>query len=272
MEQSIIKLIKKASIELPQDIVLCLENSVNKEKSRRAKNIILNILENVKQAKEEEKPICQDTGVPIFYAKHPQNYSQKKLISIINNATDIATSEIPLRPNSVDSLTGEAKGNVPIIHFEEVDDEGLEIDLLFKGGGSENVSAIYNLPNIDLKAHRDLDGVRKCVLDAAVRAQGKGCPPYIIGVAVGGNIEQAAHLSKKQLLRKLDDKNPIDKLNKFENKVLKDINKLNIGPMGLGGDTTALGVKVVSALRHPASFFVGISFGCWALRRQSMIN
>ena len=277
LTKEIINLIEKAATEMPADIVLALKKASQKEsKKTRAQNILLQILKNIEQAKNGVKPICQDTGTPIFYVKYPQGYSQIELTNIINKATAIATRDIPLRQNSVDSLTGETKGNIPIIHFENCKNRAmpcsyeLKIDLLFKGGGSENVSAIYALPNIDLKANRDLDGVRKCILDAVVQAQGKGCPPYIIGVAIGGNIEQVAYLSKKQLLRKLGDKNKNSKLNKFENQLVKEINQLKIGPLGLAGKTTALGVKVASDLRHPASFFVGISFGCWALRRKCL--
>ena len=121
-----------------------------------------------------------------------------------------------------------------------------------------------------MNAHRNLDGVRKCILDAAFKAQGKGCPPYIIGVAVSGSLEEVASLSKKQLLRKIDDTNAIKELDDFEGKVLNDLNQLNIGPLGLGGKITALAVKIITDTRHPASFFVGISIGCWAMRRQSL--
>jgi len=271
LTKQIIDLITKASIELPKDIIFALKKAKNNEiEDYRAQNILVNILKNIQKAKEEQKPICQDTGVPIFYVKYSKQYSQIELKEIINKAMEILTREIPLRPNSIDSLTGENRGNMPIIHFTE--SNNLEIDVLFKGGGSENVSAIYSLPNVELKAQRDLEGVRKCILDAVMRAQGKGCPPYIIGAAIGGNIEQVANLSKKQLLQKLDDKNSRPKLAEFENNILADINKLKIGALGLGGNTTALGVKIISDLRHPASFFIGISFGCWALRRQSMNN
>ncbi|UCC91255.1 MAG: fumarate hydratase, partial [Candidatus Aenigmatarchaeota archaeon] len=157
--------------------------------------------------------------------------------------------------------------NKPVIHFEESDKFGVE--LLMKGGGSENVSGIYSLPDPELKADRDIEGVRKCVLDAVMKAQGEGCPPYILGVALGGSLEEVANLSKRQLLRKLDDENDDSELVKFEKELLREINKLGIGPSGLGGKTTALGVKVTKSLRHPASFFVGIAFSCWALRRAS---
>jgi len=212
--------------------------------------------------------MCQDTGIPVFYAKYPKDYSQIELKKTIEEATDTASEEVPIRPNAVDSLTDENIGNKPVIHFEESDK--LKIDLMLKGGGSENVSTLYFLPDNELNAHRNLDGVRKCVLDAVFKAQGKGCPPYIVGVAVGGSLEQVTHLSKKQLLRKIDDENPIKELNGFEKNVFDDINKLGIGPLGLGGKSTALGVKAVTSYRHPASFFVGVSLGCWAMRRQSL--
>ena len=138
---------------------------------------------------------------------------------------------------------------------------------MLRGGGSENISTIYQLPNNNLEALRNLDGVKKCVLDAVFKAQGKGCPPYIIGVAIGGNIEEVAHLSKKQLLRQINDINPKSELKVLEEETLKEINDFDIGPMGLGGDTTALSLKITSSVRHPATFFVGISISCWCLRR-----
>lgn len=200
--------------------------------------------------------------------KYPKKYSQKELERIINKATIIATREIPLRPNAVDSLTEKNLGNRPAIYFKE--SEKFEIDLMLKGGGSENVSTIYQLPNQEIKAARNLNGVRKCILEAVFRAQGKGCPPYIIGVATGGSIEEVAHLSKKQLLRKINDVNPNSVLRNFEKKALNEVNQLNIGPLGLGGKTTALSIKIECGPRHPASFFVGISIGCWCLRRQKL--
>jgi fumarate hydratase class I len=264
--QEIVELYRKTATELPEDIVLALKDALRQERGI-AKNVLENIINNTKKARLERRPICQDTGTPIFYIKHSK--TRKKMIDIINKATKIATKKIPLRPNAVDPITGKVFGNRPIIHFDE-SGESKKVDLMLKGGGSENISCIYQLPSIDLNAERNLDGVRKCVLDAVFRAQGKGCPPYIIGVAIGGQIEEVAYLAKKQLLRKLDDCNKIKELDEFESTVLNDINKLGIGPLGLGGRTTALGVKIISTWRHPASFFVGISFGCWCLRRQSL--
>lgn len=268
LQEELVDLYRRAATQLPEDIVSALETAKEKEDDDLAKDILDKIIKNINEAKKESKPICQDTGTPVFYVKCPKNYSQAELKKIIEKATNIATDKIPLRPNAVDSLTGKNIGNKPVIHFEEA--EELRISLMLKGGGSENVSAVYSLPDKELNAHRNMDGVRKCVLDAVFRAQGKGCPPYIVGVGIGGSIEEVAHLSKKQLLRKINDSNAVKELDDFENNLLNEINQLNIGPLGLGGKTTALGIKAVSSYRHPASFFVGISIGCWCLRRQSL--
>lgn len=260
-------LYRTCATNLPDDVRRMLTEALYREKNDNAKDILKTIIENIELAKDERKPICQDTGTPFFYIIHPCGMSEENMRGVIEKATKEATEKIPLRPNAVDPISGENIGNKAVINFEE--GGKLKIDLLMKGGGSENVSAIYSLPNDELKANRDIDGVRKCVIDAVFRAQGKGCPPYIIGVAVGGSIEEVAHLSKKQLLRNLYDSNKDETLNKIETGLLTDINKLGIGPMGLGGETTALGVKITKAYRNPPSFFVGVSFGCWALRRAS---
>jgi len=267
LRERIVQLFRKTATELPEDIISALKEAYKKE-SPIGKDILSNIIKNIEQAKIKSRPICQDTGTPFVHVKHPREYSQKELRKVINEAADIATKEVPLRPNAVDTLTGENIGNVPIIYFEEADE--LKIDLLLKGGGSENVSAAYQLPNKELDAHRDLDGVKKCIIDAVFKAQGKGCPPYIVGIATGGNIEDVAHRAKKQLLRKIDDNNTNPELEKFEKEVTEKINSLGIGPMGLGGSATVLGVKATGGIRHPASFFVGVSISCWCLRRQSL--
>ncbi len=267
-QNKIVQLIKKTALEIPEDIFLALQEAHEKETNSNAKKILSNIIKNCKIAKCDSKPICQDTGTIIFYVKRLPELSEKTIKKLIMDSTSIATNEIPLRPNTVDCLTGKNLGNIPIIHIKE--SENLEIKLILKGGGSENVSNIYQLPDKNLNAMRNLDGVKKCVLNAIFKAQGKGCPPYIVGVAMGGSIEEVAHLSKKQLLREINDINPISELKNFEEETLKEINDLGIGPMGLGGDTTALSVKIKSSVRHPATFFVGISMSCWSLRKGKL--
>ena len=140
-----------------------------------------------------------------------------------------------------------------------------------KGGGSENVGQLYKLPVEDLQAQRDLQGVRRCVLDAIQKAQGRGCPPYIIGVGIGAAKDQVTRLAKDQLMRRLTDSNKVDELARLEGVLLEDINGLGIGPQGLGGRTTALGVKIGVNHRHPASYFVDVSVRCWANRRGRLI-
>ncbi|MEE9323643.1 MAG: fumarate hydratase [Candidatus Aenigmarchaeota archaeon] len=265
-EKIIVDLYRKCATELPSDIIDGLKKSMEKEGSENAREVLGRILENVEIAREESRPICQDTGIPIFYVETDGKQSEEQIRKMVEKATVEATDDIPLRPNAVDPVSSEVAGNRPVIHFKESDK--LKIDLMMKGGGSENVSKVYSLPDSGLKANRDIRGIKKCVLDAVVKAQGKGCPPYIIGVAIGGSIEEVAHLSKKQLLRKLDDRNDDSELKKLEEGLLEEINKLGIGPSGLGGKTTALGVKATKSYRHPASFFVGIAFSCWALRRH----
>jgi len=263
----IVDLYLKTAIEIPDDVFTALKKARNIESNSIAKETLDTILANINLAKKESKPLCQDTGVSIFYIKRPISLKEEDLKEIIRKATEIATKNIPLRPNTVESLSGRSLDNKPVIHFEESDK--LEIHLLLKGGGSENISGIYSLPDQSLNADRDLAGVRKCILDAVFHAQGKGCPPCIIGVAVGGNLEDVASASKKQLFRKINDNNTNLELNNFEKTTLRMVNQLGIGAMGLGGKTTALGIKLVEIPRHPASFFVGISFSCWCLRRQS---
>ncbi len=268
LQEKIIELLKITATQMPTDIVDALKKAQKKENNKTSKEILEKILENIKKAKDESLPICQDTGTPFFYVDCPRKYSQTEIRKTIKEALKIATTQIPLRPNAVDSLSGKNIGNLPIIHFKEA--SKLKINLILKGGGSENVSMIYKLPDIKINAHRNLDGVRKCILDTVFNAQGKGCPPYIVGVAIAGSYEEAAHLSKKQLFRKINNKNEIKELEKLEEKSLKELNSLSIGPLGLGGKTTALSVKIVSSTRHPASYFVGVSIGCWALRRHTL--
>lgn len=234
------------------------------------------ILENIKTARESGRPLCQDTGIPVFFIKIPVGLSQLALKNTILDATRIATEKIPLRANAVDIVTEKNSGDntgvgFPVIYFEESQNSALSIDLLLKGAGSENAGQLYKLPDEGLNAQRDIEGIRKCVLDAVQKAQGKGCPPYILGVGVGGAKDQVTRLSKEQLMRKLNDTNKIDVFALLEKRLLSDINELGIGPMGLGGASTAIGVKIGVNHRHPASYFVDVSLSCWANRRGRLI-
>ncbi len=200
----------------------------------------------------------------------------KEITSIIRDSTSAAIRKNILRPNAVDIVTDASCENAvgidfPVIYFEEYEKKGIEMDLLLKGAGSENIGATYSLPDARLKAERDFNGVKKCVIDACVKSQGKGCPPYIISIALGGSRDVVSRESKKGLLRKLDDINPVPALAKLEQSLLEEANMLQIGPMGFGGPFTAVAVKIASFSRHPASYFVDICFSCWALRRGKLL-
>jgi fumarate hydratase class I len=227
-------------------------------------------------ARENSTPICQDTGTPIFYVQYPEVWSTRKLGAQIREAVAQATANSFLRPNAVDSITGKNTGDnlgdehYPTIHFEEVDGDTLTVELMLKGGGCENVGAQYKLPDSHLGAGRDLDGVRKVVLDAVYQAQGKGCAPGVLGVAVGGDRGTSYIASKETLLRSLEDKNEDPALAELEDTITNQANQLGIGPMGFGGKTTVIGTKIKATHRLPASYFVSVSYMCWAYRRRKM--
>jgi len=276
LRDNIVELYRKAATALPSDVEEALRYSYNDEDDgSNAKNALSAILENIKVARETGRPMCQDTGVPVFFVKAPKGLSQLELKDTIIEATKIATEEIPLRPNAVDIISDKNSGDntgvgVPIIYFEESLNSTLTIELMLKGSGCENVSQLYRLPFEELKAERDLDGVRRCGLDAVYRAQGRACPPYIIGIGIGASRDQVTRLSKEQLLRRLEDRNETKVLSELELRLLNEINQLRIGPLGLGGKTTAIGVKIGVNHRHPASYFVDFSICCWANRRANL--
>lgn len=284
LEKAIIGLYKKTATIIPEDVENSLRYSLRKErKNSLAYYTLSNILKNIELARNKALPICQDTGVSIFYVMVPAGVAHHKLKQIIINATRKATKEIPLRPNAVNVLeernTGDNVGfdkekvevQQPIIYIEQWDKGFIKINLMLKGGGSENVGIQYKLPDKKLNADRDIEGIKKCVIDAVFKAQGKGCSPYVIGVAIGGSKDLITKESKKQLLRNMDDINKDQRLIKLEKELKDKINSLGIGPLGLGGKTTVLGVKLKTLHRHPASFFVDVSFMCWACRRGSLI-
>ncbi|NHZ87026.1 MAG: fumarate hydratase, partial [Planctomycetia bacterium] len=220
--------------------------------------------------------ICQDTGTNIYFITIPEGVSLRKIESAIVDATRVATEKTYLRPNAVDSVTGKNSGDntgvmAPYFHYEEWDEPTVKVQLMLKGGGCENVSDQYKLPDSQLKADRNLDGVYKCIIDAINKAQGLGCAPGVAGIGIGGDRASGMIIAKKQLFRKLNDTNPDQELEKLENLLYTDLNKLGIGPMGFGGLTTVLGVKVGAAHRLPASFFVSLAYSCWADRRNTML-
>lgn len=278
LTESIIELIRKTSCELPADIEAALTAARQQEEAgSAAEGVFATLSDNIHIARENSTPICQDTGTPIFYVHYPEGWSTRKLKAEIQAATAEATRLTYLRPNAVHSVSGKNSGDnvgddyFPTIHFEEVEGDSLQIDLILKGGGCENVGAQYSLPDSRLKAGRDLEGVRKVVLDAVHKAQGQGCAPGVLGVTIGGDRGSSYLASKEALLRRLDEPNPDPQLDALENRITEEANQLGIGPMGFGGKTTVLGTKINVLHRLPASFFVSVSYMCWAYRRRRMI-
>ena len=272
-----IELIRRASTDLPADIEAALRKArEGEDEGSAARTAFDSILENAQLARAHSTPICQDTGTPIFYVYYPTGWSTLALKKQIREAVEKATQMSYLRPNSVDSLTGKNPGNnlgddFPYFHFEEWEEPYLKVDLMLKGGGCENVGAQYSMPDSRLDAGRDLEGVRRAVLDAVHQAQGMGCAPAVIGVAVGGDRGSSYIKSKEQFYRPLDDANADPKLAELEQRLTREVNTLGIGPMGFGGKTTVLSVKIDSLERLPASYFVTASYMCWADRRRSLI-
>ena len=276
LTETFVELIRRASTELPADVVEALEDGRRAEQNDGLATIALDtILNNVELAREGSAPICQDTGTPVVWIHHPVGVSTRGLRNDFDAAVREATSRKYLRPNAVDTLTGTNTGDgagrgIPFLHFEEWDEPNVEVRMILKGGGSENVGAQYKLPDAGLGAGRDLEGVRRAVLDAVVDAQGKGCAPGVLGVCVGGDRVSAFEESKRQLLRPLKDTNPIPELSEIEERLLREGNELGVGPMGFGGKTTLLGVKVGVLDRLPACYFVTISYMCWASRKAAV--
>lgn len=276
MQSGLRALIREASTSLPPDVEAALTAARTGEGSGGARGVLDTIGENIREARRLGTPICQDTGFPSFFYRFPAGTSLRALRAATEDALTWATGERLLRPNAVDPVTGENSGTnvgagAPGLYFEETDGPGLEVDLLLKGGGSENVSAQRKLPDASIGAGRDLDGVRKIVLKMVHEAQGFGCAPGILGVGIGGDRAGSMALAKRQLLRPVDQPSRDPDLAALEETLLTQANALGIGAMGFGGDTTVLGVNVGKAHRHPASFYVSLAYGCWALRRKRLV-
>ncbi|VAX16345.1 Fumarate hydratase class I, alpha region; L(+)-tartrate dehydratase alpha subunit [hydrothermal vent metagenome] len=276
LKSSFMELVRRTSSVLPDDVIAKIKEYQVKEKAgTRAASALDTIMENIKLAEDGSRPICQDTGTVIFDVYHPLGVRQSTLEMLIKSAVAEATANHYLRPNVVDPLTGMSKFDNngighPAIYLKQWDEDYLKVALVLKGGGCENVGTQYSLPNTGLKAGRDLDGIKKVCLDAVVKAQGKGCAPGVLGIGIGGDRAQGYTLSKKQLHRKLDDKNENPDLAELEEWLLEKANTLGIGPMGFGGSTTLLGVKAALMDRIPASYYVSVTYMCWAYRRRFM--
>ena len=277
---SVLQLIIRTSTDLPPDVRAAMKHALVAEpEGTRSKQALTIIAQNIDLAVDREGAICQDTGMPTFEVHVPVGANQIVMRRQIVDAVAEATRRGKLRPNSVDSITGENSGNnlgpgTPIIHFDQWDRDEVEVKLILKGGGCENTNAQYSLP-MELphlgRADRSLDGVRKCILHAVWNAQGRGCSPGAVGVCVGGDRTSGYLCAKEQLFRTLDDVNPDPRLAELEASIMRTVNNLDIGTMGFGGKVTLIGCKVAALNRLPASFFVSVAYDCWAFRRLGVL-
>jgi fumarate hydratase class I len=276
LKDSLIELITQTSTNLPPDVRAAMGMAVRDETPETQASQALGIIAgNIDMAQEDEAPICQDTGMPTFFVHTPVGVNQIAVKRAIREAVAEATKRGKLRPNSVDSLTGKNSGDnlgveTPVIHFEQWEQDQIEVKLILKGGGCENKNIQYSLPS-ELqhlgRADRNLEGVRRCILHAVWQAQGQGCAPGAVGVCIGSDRAHGYDLAKEQLLRTLDDVNPVAELAKLEAEIMDEANRIGVGAMGFGGKVSLIGCKIMAANRLPASFFVSVAYDCWAFRR-----
>ncbi|MFA6816414.1 MAG: fumarate hydratase [Lentisphaeria bacterium] len=278
LETILLDLITRTSTTLPEDVLTALKEGEKQETPNSpASQILANILKNSTLAQKTRRPICQDTGTLTFHITANKNFPKEKFIAAAHAAIIEASKTGVLRQNCIDTLSDKNTGNnigigSPMFTWHPLPENKPEttVTLILKGGGSENASSQYSLPNEKLHAGRDLDGVRKCVLDALWQIQGSGCAPGILGIAIGGDRATGYAESKLQLLRKIGERSPLPELAELEKRLLTEGNQLGIGPMGLGGKTTLLEVFIGHRSRLPACYFVSISYMCWCCRRQTI--
>lgn len=276
MLSTIIQLIRQTSTSLPADVERFLKKAFEKEKEAGARYALEMMLQNLNLAREKKQPLCQDTGQILLYVKKPPLVREALVQDLFAKAVKTCTQEGTLRQNSVNPLTDKNDSwnlgpGSPQIAFSEWEEELLDVRLILKGGGCENVSAQFSLPYPPLEAKRNFDGVKKMVLKAVLDAQGKGCGPGILSVIVGGDRGSAYSAAKKQFLRKLGERHEHTFLAEFEEDLKKSANELGIGAMGFGGSETVLDVFCDVLNRVPASYFVTIFYMCWSYRRQGYL-
>jgi fumarate hydratase subunit alpha len=269
LAKEIAKAIEEAVITLPEDVEVALKKAYEIEEGI-AKLQLQNIITNIEMARRERKPICQDTGMQTFFVEMGVDFKYRGIIKeTIIDAVKIATEKVPLRHNAIDILKGKSTGNVgrgmPIIHFDLIPGEECFIDIMPKGGGSENASALKMLFPGD-----GLEGAKKFVLDTVARLAPAACPPVVVGVAIGGSADTAMKMAKMMLLRKIGERSEDNEIAAMEEELLGKINELGIGAMGLGGKITALDVHISISSRHPATFPVAVAMQCWANRRRRL--
>ena len=273
--ESLLELIRRTSTQLPDDVVSAVTGARKEEEKGSNADVALDVIGcNIVLARDNSLPLCQDTGTILFYVHTPAGYDQIEFEEQATEAVRRATKLGYLRQNSVDSVTGKNTGDntgpgSPVFHFHQWRKPYVEVKLMLKGGGCENMNAQYSLPHPDLGG-RDLKGVENAILDAVLQAQGQGCGPGILGVCIGGDRATGYSFAKEQLLRTMDHASDDPVLADLEKRVVEKANKSGIGPMGFGGNTTLLSCKIGKQNRLPASFFVSIAYMCWAFRRRGV--
>lgn len=275
LRDGIVELYKKVATSIPPDVEDAIKKALPSEKNPRARESLTRIANTIRTSRQTPRPACIDTGIPIFKVKVPRGLSHTEMTNTLREATAIATQKVPLALSAVDILTGENSGDntgigFPVIYLTEAPDDTLTVDLMLRAGDCENYGRAYSLPVEKLHAERDLDGVRKCVLDCVKRAGGKGCPPYTIGVGIGATRDQVAVLAVHQLFRKLPDESKYPLIAELEQRLLREVNE-EAGPKGNGGGAIAIGVKIGINHRHPEAYLVEVALSCWANRRGRLI-
>lgn len=271
VEEILYKRIGEVSLVMDPEVKKSIEKYRVKESNSLAKNMLDDILDNADMAKKFQKPLCQDTGIAVFFVEIGSEISfNGSFEKMLYRVTERAYKDFYLRKSMViDPLFGRKNTQTnlpPLINYRYTDGDILKISFAAKGGGSENMSKLAMLKPAD-----GVEGVKKFVIDSVVNAKGNPCPPVIVGVGVGGNFENCAILAKKALFRDLNDSHIDENWSQMEKDILVEINKRGYGVQGVGGDTTALAVKIEYLPCHIASLPVAVNIQCHSHRHFSVL-
>ncbi len=277
LRDGIVELYRKVATSVPPDVEEALKAAHGREvEGSEAKDALAGMLERIKRSRKGPKPVCIETGIPAFYLSVPKGLSHSEILDTITEATRLATRKVPLSANAVDIIsarnTGDNTGKgFPIIHLGQSPNDILSVELTLRCPECETKGQTYSLPVESLEAATPLDSIARCAVDSVRKAQGKGCPPYIVGVGAGASKDQVTALSRKQVMRKVPERSEVEPVADLEDRILAEINSLGMGPLGKGGSTTALAVKVGLNHRMTSSFVADVYLSCWALRRGRLI-
>jgi fumarate hydratase subunit alpha len=269
IQNAVVELLRKTVVKLPADVEQAIRKAYAAETDEVPRMQLKAIVDNIELAEKMNTPMCQDTGVTIFYVTLPRDCHANVEKGIVEGVRK-ATKEVPLRPNAVHPITRKNPGDnvgerMPYINWKFADQDHIEITVMTKGAGSENMSQLAMLtPSAGLK------GIKEFALNTLLRAGSNPCPPTIIGMGIGGSADISMKLAKEALLRPIDVRHKDPEIAKLETELFEAINMLGVGPMGLGGKTTMLGLNIEYAYCHTASLPVAINVQCWAGRRGTV--